>query len=399
MNIASIEIFPKDFLHKLINFPNTTLINLFNILNHSIELFLKHEASQLDPLVCENACHTRAFTLWHLYNKYEDHKKIQVWHDFLHSIDNIIKKISQLPPIDPHTKLSIHDYLEKHHLYVELPRETLFEIKFIFLSYLLTRTKKQFPSSSYMLNEKTCLEALSDTGLVHNKIKSLVGSAQKELSAMSCLYIQKHSKIIENENIKYLLVTRYDDHKRSYLPQFPTAKVIFFSALKEHIPIIIKASRFLKSEPYDQLLLLFYPSDNNKNFQYINTKKTSTRLAIICEGIIEYTEKIESVCTYIERLNEYSLLDILLANFAAHPQFSSNLRGTPCIYEEAINQNSTLKSHLMQEKNEFHYYSQLAQKIGCSLENPSLLFLNHVFCDFVLNYSLSQTSMQTLRIN
>ncbi|WP_298625273.1 hypothetical protein [uncultured Legionella sp.] len=391
-----ISIFPQDFLHKLINFPKETLANLFKLCQQSAQLFKNNELYALDPLVCENACHIRAFTLWQMVQKYQKNSNWHQWDVLIQAIEELLEKMNTLPPISGHTKQTIEQYLQEHHLFIDLDESFLFDIKFVFLSHVLTLTKKQFPSTSFMLQEKTCLEALNALGLVHNKIKSLVSSAQKELSAMSCHFIQKKSKLCSNKILNQLLVTRYDDHKRSYLPQYATAKVILLSALQDNTPVIIRLSRYVQHHYHDELILGFMPSLDKKEFCFTTQFNDQSQTAIICEGVIDYQHTAEAPSAFLNRLNQHSLMQILLANFAAHPQFSGNLRDTPCIYKEAIQSTDDLKPHIAQEWEEFNQHAYFAQKEGCVLENPGLIFLNHVFCDSVLNYQLHDLSIAKL---
>lgn len=374
------HIFPQDFLQKLINFSNNTLANLFILCRESVQRFVGKELYTLDPLVCENACHIRAFVLWQMVHKYQSKQGWFIWHAVIESLDEIIQKIHEMPPIDERTKQTIGEYLQEHSLLFNLDNELIFDLKFIFLSRLLTLTKKQFPSSSFMLNEKTCLNALNGLGLVHNKIKSLVSSAQKELSAMSCLFIMHRNQLCNHEALNKLLSIRYDNHKRSYLPQYSSAKVILFNALQNNIPFIVNISRFVQCHYHDRLSLGFMPSADKKDYTFTEHTDDS-QTAIICEGVINYSEVAELPEAYLDRLNRYSLIQLLLANFAAHPQFSGNLRDTPCIYDEAIGDHDELNLSIAREWDEFKQHAYFAKKEGCSLENPGLLFLNHIYCD------------------
>ena len=385
------SIFPQSFLHKLINFPRETLANLFHECRQSAWFFVTNKLRTLDPLVCENACHIRSFILWQMVQKYQTKRTFQQWTLFIKSLDELIQKIYSLPPIDESTKQTIEEYLTQHGLLIEIEEDFLFDIKFIFLSHLLTLTKKEYPSTTFMLHEKTCLEALSHTGLVHNKVKSLVSSAQKELSIMSCDFIQIQSMRLQNSRLNHLLVPRYDDHKRSYLPQYPTAKVIFLSALELNTPIIIKLSRYIDNQFHEELTLGCIPSDDKTDFKLTSNIDTNNQAAIICGGVMNEKERTPTE-DYIHRLSRYSLLQVLLANFAAHPQFSGNLRETPCIYEEAFNNQENSQSQITQEWDEYNKNINFAKKEGCSLENPTLLFINHVFCDLVRSYKLEHIS-------
>jgi len=323
---------------------------------------------------------------------------LQQWTLFIKSLDDLIQKIYSLPPINESTKQTIEEYITEQGLQLEIEEEFLFDIKFVFLSHLLTLTKKEYPSVTFMLHEKTCLEALSHTGLVHNKVKSLVSSAQKELSIMSCDFIQIQSMRLQNSSLNLLLITRYDDHKRSYLPQYPTAKVIFLRALELNIPIIIKLSRYIRNQFHEELILGCMPSDDKSDFKLTSNIDNDIQAAIICGGVINQEERTTNE-DYIHRLSRYSLLQVLLSNFAAHPQFSGNLRETPCIYEEAFNNQENSQSQIAQEWDEYINNINFAKKEGCSLENPTLLFINHVFCDLVRSYKLDHLSNKMSQIS
>ena len=135
------------------------------------------------------------------------------------------------------------------------------------------------------------------------------------------------------------------------------------------------------------------PSFDKKSFYFTTQFNDQSQAAIICEGVVNYLKTAETPSTFLNRLNQYSLMQVLLANFAAHPQFSGNLRNTPCIYKEAMQSTSDLKSYIADEWEEFSQHAYFAKKEGCILENPSFLLLNHVFCDSVINYHLNDLSI------
>lgn len=206
---------------------------------------------------------------------------------------------------------------------------------------------------------------------------------------MSCLMIQNTGFLLSEDILARLLVTRYDDHRRSYLPQYSTAKVILFYALQHKTPLIIKVSRYVQDRFQDEINLCFIPSSDKKDFVFTPYPPADSQVAIVFGGVINYSDKTESSEDYAARLNNHSIMQVLLANFAAHPQFSGNLRNTPCIYKEAIETMQDIKPHIAQEWEEFSTHAWFARKEGCSLENPTLLFLNHVFCDSLSRYKLT----------
>jgi hypothetical protein len=91
-----------------------------------------------------------------MVNRYQKKRMWHVLQVIITIIDNIIQRIHTLPAISEHTKQTIEEYLEEHHLFIELDEALFFDVKFIFLSHLLTLTKKQHPSSSFMLHGYSC---------------------------------------------------------------------------------------------------------------------------------------------------------------------------------------------------------------------------------------------------
>lgn len=381
------NVLPQDFLHKLINVSKEALVNLFLICKQSCFIFLNRQISHLDPLVCENACHIRAFVLWQIFEKYERENRWHEWYEIIDKIDDMVVQIEQSYQFDEHTKQSFESYFLEKHLFVELDPDLFFDIKFVFLSHILTLTKKDYPSSNFMLCEKTDLHALEKFGLVHNKVKTLVASAQRDLSRMSCLSLKKSSYLFDKDVLQSLLTIRNDDHGRSFLPQYLTGKVIFNEVLNKRIPLILKINRFVNSIQHDQVVCGFIVNTSYQSFEYTTLlENTDSTLAIVCEGVVNYDFSAESSMSYLERLKKVSLLDVLLANFAAHPQFSGTLRNTECIYTEYKRLFPELIPKLIQEFDMFNEHNRLARTLGCSLNNPSLLFLNHIYCDAVSNY-------------
>ena len=111
---------------------------------------------------------------------------------------------------------------------------------------------------------------------------------------------------------------------------------------------------------------------------------------IVFSGVVNYPYQPEDADTYLNRLQNASILNVLLANFAAHPQYSGNLKHEVPIFAShqhcASTGNLASQPVLEQEVVSFNHFKDYAEQIGCTLSNPKLLFLNHIYCDTLAKY-------------
>jgi hypothetical protein len=104
----------------------------------------------------------------------------------------------------------------------------------------------------------------------------------------------------------------------------------------------------------------------------------SESACIIIKGMVEYTDddSLESSQSYENRIIETGLINIILANMAAHPQYSGNklhsLQNNPF---ENIAQFKNLSQEIKQMKS----FSKIH---GCCETNKSLFFIKHIFCGY-----------------
>ncbi|MDF1758868.1 MAG: hypothetical protein P1U74_11340 [Legionellaceae bacterium] len=386
--INSNQLFPNKFLTKQANFSNITLTKVFLLWKQAIISFTSKNMIDIDPLVCENACHIRAFVLNDLLQKYSRDNKICRFITYVDSIDYLVTKTLNVNIKEKDE--SIESYLNKESLFFDIDESMIFDLKFIIYSYILTLTKIELPSDNFALNEKTCHTKILETGLVHSKVKCLVSSTQKELSAMSCQYIKEKASIINNAGISILLDIKQDSHLRSYLPQLITAKVIMQSILGHNQVIIIKVNRYIRNQFLDTIICAYEPNQDKTDFCSISSL-SEVKPCVVFSGVCNYEGIPETQDKYKYRLEQNSILSVILSNLAAHPQFSGNLRFQNCIYEEKIvllTEEKKKQELDLVLKEYFHYteMKDISKKIGCCIENPSLLFLNHIYCEMTSRF-------------
>lgn len=398
--LDSISLGSNDFFSKQMNIPREALLNVFVFWKQALENFSKGNYINHDALVGENACHIRAFAL-------RDYSLLKTTDsEFCLTIESSIVELSRLilttktVAIDSDDqKNSVEAFLRKNSLIFTIPEKFVFQIKYIIDSYLLTVTKESLPTTGLTLRERTSYQPVRNWGFAYNRAQYLVHNTQKALSASSCEYIISEATMIQNSGLNQLLRIKLDSHRRSFIPQFFTAKVLFLRALQNNTRLLFKITRYLKNKPIDYMVLQFQPNPQKTDFE-ICSNILSNEAIIMIEGVVNYDSFPETLEEYKDRFLSKSILEISLSNFAAHPQYSGDLKHLPPPFEEVIAEiqeqespktasieTENLIQNILTEKNQFLHHKQYAVDEGCSLENPRLLFINHMYCDIASKYA------------
>ncbi len=381
---------PKDFFEKSMNIGKDALIEIFSFWKQSIEQFGEKNFIKYDALVGENACHIRAFSLLTIFHKKKHDQKFQ---ETLHHLSSVLSKtINTLTTTNiqkSDEKIAVREFLQNNNLLFDLPQNYLFDIKYIIDSFLLTITKESLPTIALTLSEKTSYQPVRDWGFAYNRAQYLVHNTQKVLSALSCEYIITESNHLPNTGLKHMLHIKKDSHGRSFIPQFFTAKVLFLRALNNKTPLLFKIKRHHNLNPIDTLTIMFTTSKDGSDFTICEHPLKKNTPVILVEGVINYESTPESNEEYKNRLLSSSILSVLLANFASHPQYSGDLKQLPPPFAEAhalMKQKELCTHTIVMEQKDFEYHKKYANDHGCSLEKPSLLFINHMYLDVAENH-------------
>ncbi len=389
---------PNDFFTKQMNIPKEALANIFDTWKSALKNFLQSNYTCYDALVGENACHIRAFVINDISElKNNNHEFFLTLKKTILELSQVISGINKATIVSQDQNNSIEIFLKKNKLIFNIPINFFFQIKYIIDSYLLTLTKVSLTSTELTLKEKTSYQPIRNLGFAYNRSQYLIHNTQKNLSASSCDYIISEANFLQKNGIDQLLVIKNDSHGRSLIPQFFTAKVLLKRALQKKHHLIFKITRYLKKKPFDSIILQFRPNFEQNDFEICYSSLSSTSIVII-EGVVNYESPHESIEEYKKRFLSQSTMIILLANFAAHPQYSGNLKHLSLPFNEAITTlrkdtrpyfdcNEKIIEDIKLEEKDFIYHKNYAQHEGCSLDNPALLFINHMYCDFSYKYS------------
>lgn len=391
---------PVGFFEKKMTISKKSLCNYFRFWRKAITCFLNKNYQSFDALVGDNACHIRTCALINISNLSENF--YSTLHEITSNLQHIINTLQDILIDEVDNDLSIKDFLIKKELIFLIPFQFKEQIKYIIDSYLLTLTKETLPKEGLTLLEKTNYQAVRDWEFAYNRAQFLVHHTQKSLSAQSCAYVIREASHLDNEALNQLLQIKKDTHGRSFLPQYFAAKALFLRSLAQNQSLLIKITRYFKNSFYDCNFLWFKTNKNKNDFE-LSTIPQNNNPIIILSGVVNYHDIPEPIQDYQTRLLSHSLIDIILANFAIHPQYSGDLKQLPPPFEEVIdeliakNKSTNFKpdsfstnkvvTGILAEKEVFEKSKKFAIDHGCSLENPSLLFFNHMYCDLASHYN------------
>ncbi len=413
--IDSSHLAPQGFFSKTMNISKESLCNVFILWKEAIVSFLNDNYVDHDALVGENACHIRTCALIDIALIKNSNLQFNAsLHTIAAQLKQIINSFKFITISGEDINKSVHAFLIKNNLTLSIPSQFFNYIKYILDTYLLTLTKETLQTSGITLYEKTSYQTIRNLGFAYNRAQFLVHHTQKSLSASSCEYVQSEARLLNNHPLSLLLKIKKDAHGRSFLPQFLVAKVLFLRALAQNRPLIVPITRYFNKLPFDHITLCFKPNANKTNYS-LNITPSEHFPCMIMSGVVNYDSFPESMHEYKKRLLSYSFLDLIFANFAIHPQYAGDLKELPPPFDESIetlrkntvdvvhnneksciSMEATIKS-ILAEKNEFERLRQLAVKNGCSFDNPSLFFINHMYCDNASNHISNEISPRLLR--
>lgn len=388
---------PNEFLEKQMTLSKNSLINLYQCWINAIDSFLNRTLKYHDALVGENACHIRAAYLFDLINDTDNWTHLEQLNLVKTKINHSIHLIKEISFDHTSSNMSIYEFLCFNNLLLDIPSELINPIKFIVDSYLLTITKESSVSEQLCLIEHTNYHPIRDMGFSKSKAKCLISNTQRSLSYATCKYVLLESRYIENSVIKMFLRTRRDSHGRYCLPQFFVAKVLLSRILDNNKPVLLKINRFFEKKKFDSLSLYLVSNESKTDFKITTTPMKS--ICIVAEGFVNYQTLPENKEVYLNKLFTNSIIDILLSIFAVHPQYSGDIKDSPPPFTELLNEvrhnihisKNIIEIKLLLSLQELILAEQIDYELkkinagikGCTLQNPSLIVLTHIFCDVV----------------
>lgn len=349
---------------------------LLNATEAAIKSLEKGELKHFDPIVGENACQIRAVKIALIYLNYENLINInKLMRDISVSRAGVEELLATIPNFSK-SDTSLKYYLENQSLDVSVNDDELFLIK----SFLLSKVKVMKPFNL----EKPLVE---NAGTDAKQIKefSNVGSAfswnfvrnlREKLSASSVKFVQEMAvKSINNKECDRMVSSKFSiiHNGLKCLPYYWTARVLMELALSYRIPIVMIAEQRAKDLNYTAVrkTALFFKAtaDGYQEVDRFALNSDEPALILVGSTCRNFTD-LPSTETWIQELLEHCLDDIILAYAASHRQYPDQEKDL--LISEIKNEN-------------YCFHKEKAIEWGCSLENPSLFFLAHAYCDKIRN--------------
>ncbi len=278
------------------------------------------------------------------------------------------------------------------------------DIIFIITSYLLKIfciTENGLPIS---IDFKMLQEYLS---ISKSQARRLVQNYQTLLSKLGSDFILEIANEALTNNLAEILpkLLRQSDENRSVLPCHDATFAILSHAIIKETPLYIIIKRKTTTTTLDYIHVLFMGNSKLNDFSLVrldNLKFHNTPAMVVYGDVIyDHHRASESIADYMNRFMSLGLKKILLANTAMHPQYSGErlayLRHDPyqhimCSDKQDNNANDILPSITIAQAL-LNANKELALAAGCCLENQSLFYLRHVFCNTLTDQLAQVTSL------
>lgn len=260
------------------------------------------------------------------------------------------------------------------------------DLEFLILSYILTAAKGKRGDSSptkrsidyknkFTIHEETSykhLQKISTERLFYKPATAAIQNAQRRLAELSVHYLQELAKDSVDKDLavalKYTLFDREETClRREHCGYYPSMKILLEEIIKEGCVV----GMYVHPITDDSQLYKFYFRPLAGVLTPIERSDIKPQEPIIIvQGYSNLITDKDQEQTLKDALPKIGIENIILANFAAHPQFAGNQKNADIPYTELGIQN------LLEEKNHF---VQLAQAHGCQLDNIGAFFLNHIY--------------------
>ncbi len=393
MQVSSFKIFSDRSTHNMVElFPNGSAFKKYSslksrlneyklllvALQESLRIYNRGNLSELDSLVGENSCQIRA-TIMCLLSQQEPFAEACLLDELIDRIKRIGLEIDLCCENPLKEKISLDEFLNAKQLYLRLSKKELF----LLISFILTKVRVILPPDPSRLivrNESTMTSKIKDLGAVGSTFaRELVKHLRHILSVISVDFIQESAKnlllprsIQETVSSKYCIEHNKFGHLKC-LPCFWYTLILMKYSLHVELPLVLSVEQMATDNDFEvvrKFTLAF--KVEKKHFVEVDLKDLSAEDSVVtilgcsCRNLDEFGNLEDSKAEILEK----DLVDLILAYAAAHRQY-------PDESKDPLVNNSN--NHLIE------YYDKKAQEWGCSLDNSSLFFLVHAYCDKLKN--------------
>jgi hypothetical protein len=324
--------------------------------------------ASFDPLVGENACQIRALVNCLIFTHYQpDGNRL------LEQVRETKLRVGELLDSLPKLELSgrsLGQILKDSKVDLSLTSIEIYLIE----SYLLTIVKINKPPKAgleFIKNEYTDtkkIKAIQPVGTMF--AESLIKNVRESLSLYSVSFIQKLSYNLASPYLHNLIKTKlYRRHNRLHCVScYWATKLVMAQALLGQVSIVVISRQLAKDQHYKviaEFASIYKPAQNRylpAELEDVDLSKPA--LYLLINGCRK-THEFPSIADWKQELEGFDLIDLILSYAASHRQYPGL-------------ENTTIAEI---DDSEYEGYKQKASEWGCSIDNPSLFFLSHAFCD------------------
>ncbi|MCH9627113.1 MAG: hypothetical protein S4CHLAM2_07470 [Chlamydiales bacterium] len=337
--------------------------------------FLNGAFSDFDALVGENACHIRATMILLIANQP------------CLEIKNLLKRICcVLDKVNFAFKKGDFELHQSLYLFVlknKIDIKISFCEKFLVSSFILTKVRELLPpnpSKWIVRNERTSTKKVKEISDVGSSFaRDLVKRLRNLVSTASVSFIQEIAHIFPSNDPRHYMVSNlycvsHDKFGRlKCLPSFWYTLALMRYAVLMDLPLVMVVSQIASDCGHKTLKKeSFYFKVVKGSYRLVSPNQFEQRapavvvLGSCCRRSAEFPE----FSDWKEEIQRYDPCDLILAYAAAHRQY-------PDESKDVLIEKSAPPL--------YHTYKSKALEWGCSLDNPSLFFLVHVYCDQIKN--------------
>jgi hypothetical protein len=366
----------------------------------AIQAFSERKLEKFDAQVGENLCQIRAYQIY-LLAEHEEYsiKEASMASDKL-GIELALATCRKL--IHFYENLSVNGLKEeKKPYYFHLPLKNFLwesellltfsgEVFFLFQAHFLARFSKldennipQTIDFSRLMQHMNCSKHLA---------KRSIHFMQKSLAQISSNFIFNLLAPLHLSNIKDILLNLYKiaDEGRLVLPCYESAKLLLTHMIQQDCLIWMVAKNLLNNENH---MMLFKPDAAKKQYEICteNVTNYANAVCVVIEGVTSHIPLTASSLT--SYLKKVGVEHILLANMAAHPQYTgkvlfhfkdnpyqsllAEVRASPERFSFSFDNIKVRETELKKMQEE-------AVVGGFCLANMSGLLIKHIYCSTVL---------------
>jgi len=341
--------------------------------NQAFTQYLQGHLSSFDSLVGENSCQIRATMIFLI----ADLPEVEI-NNLLDEVRYGLEIINNFKSDDSQCK-TLKEYLKEKKLHIKLNNREAFLIS----SYILTQVRDILPpkaSKRIVRNESTNIKKIKKISPVGSTFsRELVKKLRHFLSSTSVNFVQEAASLLSIPNsyinmVSDKYIVNHDKFGRlRCLPAFWYTFILMQYSLTIKLPIAFKISRMATDLDYqviNEVSLFFKVVKGKYALTSTNDFSREDPILIILGSCCRKFENFPPLDIWKQEFLQYNPLDLLLAYAAAHRQY-------PDEEKDILVGNSNCEI--------FDYYRTKASEIGCSLENPSLFFLVHAYCEKIKN--------------